>query len=186
MKEIILASESPRRRQLLKEMGYDFSVIKSDYNEVAFTDNPIETVLTFSQKKAQSVFDKVQNNDTVIIGCDTVVYFNGKILGKPKDKNEAKKMLSSLSGNTHEVVSGFTIIIGEKTISDYEITKVVFNNLSEKEIDDYISTGKPLDKAGAYGIQDGFLVKEYFGSYTNIVGFPTEKIDKILKEIQNG
>ena len=186
MKEIILASASPRRRQLLKEMGYSFSVIESNYKEVAFSDNPVETVLTFSRKKAQSVYDTVKHNDTVIIGCDTVVYFNGKILGKPKDREDAINMLSSLSDNTHRVVSGFTVIFGGKTVSDYEITKVVFNPLTIKQIEDYVDTKNPLDKAGAYGIQDGFLVKEYFGSYTNIVGFPTEKIGKVLKEILNG
>ena len=181
--KIILASNSPRRRELLKENGVDFTVIPSDFKEGENDGlTPEEYVEFLAKGKAQAVFEK---NGGVVIGADTVVVLDGKILGKPKDEKEAVSMLSSLSNKTHTVMTGYAVITSGKTVSGVEKTLVTFNELSPELINAYVETGSPLDKAGAYGIQDeALLVKEIVGDYDNVVGLPTFKILQILTEIQ--
>lgn len=182
--KLILASNSPRRKEFLTKYGFEFEVISSPYQERNFTDDPYILTKEFALGKAQSVFDKLDNKDDyLVLGADTVVYFDGKILGKPKDKLDAKKMLTNLSGKSHLVISGFAIVSKNSTVVDADLSYVTFNNLNSQLIDDYVNSGLPLDKAGSYGIQDGFnIVKQVDGSYDNVVGLPTEKILPILKD----
>lgn len=182
--ELILASNSPRRRELLKEYGYDFRVISSDFNESENFRSPVKTVKSFAYGKAKAVFDKLNDKNVVVLGADTIVVFKGEILGKPKSQEHAKDMLSSLSGKTHTVITGFSLISKEKTVVKYVKSRVKFNVLSKQMIDEYVLTGKPMDKAGSYGIQDGFgLVKNYKGSLNNIIGLPIEKMTKIIDKM---
>ena len=183
--EIILASNSPRRKELLKAEGFDFSINVSDYEEKAFTLDPIKTAVAFSIGKAKSVFDSLENkNNALVIGSDTVVFLEGEILGKPKDEAEARQMLKRLSNKTHSVVSGYAIVTAEGIISGYDKTAVTFFDLKDEVIDEYISSGLYKGKAGSYGIQDGYpLVKKFEGSLNNVIGLPTEKLTPILKDI---
>ena len=181
--ELILASNSPRRKQLLSELGVKFSVIVSDFSETNFTNDPIITAETFAIGKAKDVFNNLPNkNDKLVLGADTVVYFDGEILGKPKDHDDAYAMLKKLSDKEHIVVTGFALVGGDFEFVGHDVTFVRFNRLSKEQILDYVKTGLPFGKAGSYGIQDGFnLVKSYIGSLNNVIGLPTEKILKLLK-----
>ena len=182
--KLILASNSPRRKEILEKFGFTFTVIKSDYEEKENISDPQLLVKTFAFNKAKSVFDSLEEKDeAVVLGADTVVVFDGKILGKPKDKKDAENMLKSLSGKTHSVFTGYAVIEKEKTFSGVCETKVTFDDLSDSFITNYVATGSPMDKAGAYGIQDGSLVKDYVGSYYNVIGLPIEDISPILKEL---
>lgn len=185
--KLILASNSPRRKEILSKFGFIFTVIKSDYEEKESFSDAFSLVKTFAEKKAEHVFNALSKKDkktSVVLGADTVVVSDGKILGKPKDKKDAANMLSALSGKTHLVLTGYAIISNGKTLSGVTKTEVVFNNLSDELIKEYIATGSPMDKAGAYGIQDGFpLVKEYYGSIYNVIGLPIEEISPILKKL---
>lgn len=182
--KLILASNSPRRKEILEKFGFTFTVIKSDYEEKENISDPQLLVKTFAFNKAKSVFDSLEEKDeAVVLGADTVVVFDGKILGKPKDTKDAENMLKSLSGKTHSVFTGYAVIEEEKTFSGVCETKVRFNDLSDSFIRGYVATGSPMDKAGAYGIQDGSLVKDYVGSYYNVIGLPIEDISPILKEL---
>ena len=178
---IILASNSPRRKELLAREGIDFTVIPSTYKEPKnFGLSPEKYVEFLAYNKAKSVFDK---NGGIVLGADTVVVLEDKILGKPKDKADAKSMLESLSSKTHKVITGYAIVSKTKTVQRHEVTEVTFKNLTDKVVSDYVNTGSPLDKAGAYGIQDGdFLVEKIDGDYDNVVGLPVYKIKKILTE----
>lgn len=180
--EIILASGSPRRRELLTLAGIEYKVIPSECDE-ALPQNisPEDAVKLLAQRKARNVFNKYP--DSLIIGADTVVALEGKILGKPKDKENAKAMLLSLSGKTHEVYTGVALISKYKREVFSCRSQVTFYPLTEKEIDDYIKTGEPMDKAGAYGIQGkGFiLVKSINGDYNNIVGLPLSETVRKLR-----
>ncbi|MBO7214596.1 MAG: septum formation protein Maf [Clostridia bacterium] len=180
---IILASNSPRRRELLAENGVKFSVVPSSFIEEENSGLPPEKYVEFlALGKAKAVFEKTGG---VVIGADTIVVLNGEILGKPKDENDARAMLKKLSSNSHEVITGYAVITSEKTINSHETTLVTFNNLSDSLIESYVATGSPLDKAGGYGIQDGFpLVSKIEGNYDNVVGLPTAKILQILTELK--
>lgn len=181
--KLILASNSPRRREILKSAGFDFDIIVSDYEEKDVALSPIETAINNALGKAQATFDSLCDKDAVVLSADTVVYFNDCILGKPKNCEHATKMLKSLSNNTHKVVTGYAIITQNGTVSGFSESEVTFNTLSDKDIDEYVKSGKPLDKAGAYGIQDGYnLVKTFKGSLNNVIGLPIEQIAPILKE----
>ena len=180
--KLVLASNSPRRKQLLNSFGFDFEVVGSNYQENASDLTPQEMVKTFALGKAKDVFDSLKGQDVVVLGADTVVSLDDKILGKPKDKQQAIEMLKELSGKIHQVWTGYAIISKDGIYTDAVKTDVVFNQLPISLIVDYVATGKPFDKAGAYGIQDGFdLVKEYNGSYNNVVGLPIEEIAPFLK-----
>ncbi len=175
---IILASQSPRRRELIKKLVSDFMVIPANIDEKALHIPPHDLPSQLSKLKAYSIFSKYPN-DTVL-ACDTVVILDGQLLEKPKDKAEAKEMLKKLSGKKHVVISGYTYINKDKEITRTVKTYVYFNNLSDKLIDEYIATGSPMDKAGAYGIQDKDfdLVNHIEGSLDNVIGLPTEDIKK--------
>ena len=182
--QLILASNSPRRKQILLESGYDFKVIPSDYEEKEIVADPKELVKIYSFNKANSVYQGLTDKrDILVLGSDTIVVLDGKILGKPKDKQHAFSMLKSLSNKTHQVISGYALIGMKFSLVDLEVTKVTFNELSDAEIKEYIEKMNPLDTAGAYGIQDGYpLVKSYEGSYNNIVGLPIESIAPLLNK----
>ncbi|MBQ8433917.1 MAG: septum formation protein Maf [Clostridia bacterium] len=181
--ELILASNSPRRRELLSKLNYAFSVIPSVGEETSTAKLPVDIAKELANRKALEVFKT--HPDAVVIGCDTVVELDGQLLGKPKDVADAKQMLTALSGKTHLVHTGVCIVhkLGVWLFAD--TTEVVFDNLSDKQIDDYIATGSPMDKAGAYGIQDSGFVSHIVGSYDNVVGFPTERVAVILQTIFN-
>lgn len=178
---LILASNSPRRKEILKNHGCDFSVIKSEYKE---TDGktPVETAVNNAVGKAKDVYGGLTDkNEKIVLGADTVVCFNGEILGKPKDAADAVKTLTKLSGNTHEVVTGYAVVTERGVKSGYEVSKVTFNKLSESLIKEYVNSGLSLDKAGSYGIQDGYpIVKSYSGDLENIIGLPFYKIKRLI------
>lgn len=182
--KLILASNSPRRKAFLTEYGFDYQVVSSAFEEKTSLKNPSEIVVDFAFGKAKEVFDRLSDNQVVVLGADTVVCLENKILGKPKTEQQAFEMLESLSNKTHQVYTGYAIVSKDKIIKDFCCTDVTFNSLTKKQIVDYIATGSPMDKAGAYGIQDGRdLVKEIKGSYNNVVGLPIEILQKQLKEI---
>lgn len=173
---IILASQSPRRRELIKKLTNDFTVIPSNVDESLIKTEPHALPGELSKLKAYDIFSKYPN-DTVL-ACDTVVICEGELMGKPKSKEQAKEMLRKLSNKKHEVVSGYTYINKRVEITRCVTTNVYFNALSEETIDAYVESGSPMDKAGAYGIQDKEfeLVSHIEGSYDNVVGLPTEDI----------
>lgn len=185
--KIILASKSPRRIKLLKELGFEFEVHPANINEDIYEKlQPAEYVMKLSYLKANEVARKFQ--DCVVIAADTTVFLNGEYLNKPKNKENAFEILRKLSGQTHQVFTGITIIDNQKNklITDYQKTDVTFRELDDDEINYYIETGSPMDKAGAYGIQDDFgavFVKHINGCYYNIVGLPIELLFRRLKEI---
>ncbi len=185
--ELILASKSPRRKEILEKQGFTFTIIESNFNEVTTLKNPIEICKYFALSKAKEVYKRINNKNALVIGADTIVYLDDEVLGKPKNKKEATKMLKKLSNKTHYVYTGFAIVGKEITINDYDETMVTFNNLSPKLIKEYVETGSPLDKAGAYGIQDDYyLVKTIKGTLNNVIGLPVEKIKKYLYKIEKG
>lgn len=178
MSTIILASQSPRRQQLLAAMGIQFIVQQADIDETPPANcNAYEVPQLLAQKKAEKIAST--QKDAIIIAADTVVIINNSILNKPKDREEAKKMLHLLSGSMHEVVTGVCVYKQEEISVFSVITKVYFKALSEAVIDHYIDTYKPFDKAGAYGIQDwiGIIgIEKIEGDYYNVMGLPTAKL----------
>ncbi len=184
--KLILASQSPRRREILQNLGVDFVCDSTDTDETLIGEySPQDAVCELSKRKARSCLEKHKNEDVVIISADTVVALDGEIIGKPKDKEDALRILSSLSGNVHEVFTGFTICTHRKSFTDFDMTQVFFRTLSDKEILDYIKTGEPMDKAGAYGIQGKacVFVEKISGNYHNVVGFPISKICISLRDL---
>ncbi|WP_455539397.1 Maf family protein [Terrisporobacter sp.] len=183
--EIILASKSPRRREILENTKVRFSIEESQIDEVIkLNESPKETVMRLAYEKALDVANR--NKESLVIGADTIVVINNTILGKPKDDIEAYNMLKLLSGKTHYVITGFALInlSLDKKIIDYKVSQVTFKELSEQSIKDYLQTEESLDKAGAYGIQGygGLLVENIQGDYFNIVGLPISKISDCLKD----
>lgn len=188
MNRIILASASPRRRELLLQIGLQFEVIESACEEKIESSLPEEVVCELSRQKAQDVWERLQDEKAVVIGADTVVAHAGRILGKPKDEAQACLMLRALSGSIHQVYTGVTICYtaggSMQSRTFYEKTEVEFYPMDEKEIRDYVTTGDPLDKAGAYGIQGrcAAYIKEIRGDYNNVVGLPVGRLYQELKE----
>ena len=186
--QYVLASASPRRKELLAELVPEFEIIPSMADENVKKRFPAMLVLTLAERKASEVALRPENEGKIVIGSDTVVAFRGKVLGKPKDEADAFRMLKSLSGKKHAVYTGVCLAYqkdGEyRYICQTEKTRVYFNKLSEGWIKEYIAGGSPMDKAGAYGIQDGGLVKKIKGSYTNVVGFPLELVKKMLNKAE--
>lgn len=179
---IILASQSPRRRELMGLITKDFEVKVSEVDEsLPEGISPREAVMYLSKIKAEPF----KNEQQIVIGADTVVAIDDKILGKPKDKQNAFDMLKMLSGKTHSVFTGVTITKGESTNTFAVETRVTFFELSDQEILDYIATKEPMDKAGAYGIQGygSLLVKEIQGDYFNVVGLPISKLNQELRKV---
>lgn len=196
---IFLASISPRRKELLKRLGIKFRVLVPRLNEISFSPHlfppPLvgggqeggakKYALALAKMKVESVREQVQKG--VIIGMDTIVVLDKKIMGKPKYKKEARAMLSALSGKTHKVITGIYLLClpKRKAISRYEMTKVKFRKLSKMEIERYIKTNEPYDKAGAYAIQGkaGLFIESINGCYFNVVGFPLAKFLELLKKL---
>lgn len=186
---IILASGSPRRKDILTEAGLEFEIIKSDKEEVITKNKPENIVCELSRQKAEDVAKKIEvNNDYMIIAADTVVALDDKILCKPKDREDAYNMISSLSGREHMVYTGVTIIGCKdgkvKSVTFAADTKVSVTNLSQSEIESYIATSEPYDKAGSYAIQGKFakFIDKIDGEYNNVVGFPIAQFYKVIKE----
>lgn len=182
---LILASGSPRRREILQTMGLSYTVDVSDVDETA-CGSPEDMVIELSFRKAKAVSDRYQNS--LVLAADTLVY-GTTVLGKPETPAMAHDMLVSLSGNWHSVYTGLTLIhTGTgRVISKAEMTRVHFVELSEREIDDYLATNEPMDKAGAYGIQGigGMFIDRIEGSYSNVVGLPMATLRNMLKEIMS-
>lgn len=181
---LILASGSPRRIALIRKITDRVTVIPSGAEENVPSGLTAEQVPVFlSRLKAGDVFSS--HPDDTVLGCDTVVIAGGEILGKPKDETDARRMLKLLSGNVHQVVTGVTVLAPDFEESYSVTTEVEFYPLSEEEIGAYVATDEPYDKAGAYAIQGAasVFVKEYRGSYDNVVGFPTEEIRETLKKV---
>lgn len=181
MKRFVVASASPRRRELLSNAGYTFEVIPSDADESLPCGTAADVaVLELAKRKAHSVLKNETN--AVVLGCDTVVSLDGKILGKPKTCDEAERMLHSLSGRAHEVFTGVCITDGEREESFVCETKVEFYPLSDKTVSSYVKTGEPMDKAGAYGIQGlgSVLVKKIDGDYFTVMGLPVNECARAL------
>ncbi len=183
--EWILASGSPRRRELLAELVNEFKVIPSNADENVTASSPQELVTLLAERKASEVALRKENEGKAVIGSDTVVALDGKILGKPEDEEDAFRMLSALSARAHEVYTGVCIARNQggrlELDTRFDCTRVYFNSLSKAWIQAYIDGGSPMDKAGAYGIQDGGLVERIEGSYTNVVGFPVELVSQMIK-----
>lgn len=195
-KSIILASGSPRRKELLSQIGLDFRVVTSNVEETTDKNTPEEMVLELSKKKAEAVACSnaaVQDcaaaafgddDKYVIIGADTIVYADERVLGKPKDRDDAFLMLKRLSGKCHSVFTGVTLISGAERISFFEETKVFVYNMTDDEIWSYIDTGEPMDKAGAYGIQGAFaaFVSGIEGDYNSVVGLPIGRLYQEMRK----
>ena len=189
--EWILASASPRRKELLAELVKDFDVIPSlaDENVTGYA-SPEALVKTLAELKAKEVALRPENAEKWVIGSDTIVAFGDKVLGKPNDEQDAFRMLRMLSGKVHAVYTGVCIarvgLEGYRALVRADKTDVYFEDLSDEWIWAYIRGGSPMDKAGAYGIQDGGLVKKIEGSYTNVVGFPVELVQEMIKDVTGG
>lgn len=187
---IILASGSPRRRELLSQAGYEYTVITSDVNEDTDIRIPKDFVMELAKRKAKDVYRKEKASDKfVVIGADTVVALNNRILGKPYDYDDAYNTLNSLSGQVHHVYTGVAIIYYDgkevHTTSFYECTEVEFYFMTHEEIVWYLSTEEPFDKAGSYGIQGkgSIFVKGIKGDYNNVVGLPLSRLYHELEKI---
>lgn len=187
MKQIILASQSPRRKELLEQLGLEFIVCPSDVEEIVSSADPVEVVRELSRQKAQDIAARMEEknpgHDMVILGADTIVVYEGKILGKPVDRVDAERILQMLQGNTHSVYTGVTLIGKGKSVTFAEETEVTMYPASREEITWYIDTGEPMDKAGAYGIQGlgARFIRMIHGDYNNVVGLPAGKIYQILR-----
>ncbi len=179
--ELILASASPRRREMLTLMGYDFTVKPSQAEENISHCAPGEYVSRLARVKAAAVAE--ENPGCCVLGSDTIVYLDSEILGKPRDEEDAFHILSTLSGRTHTVFTGVAIIAGDNETIFYDKAEVTFKTLEPDEIRDYIATGEPMDKAGAYGIQGPatVLVEKIDGCYFTVIGLPNPKVYDALK-----
>ena len=178
--ELILASQSPRRKELLGLFGLPFTVQVADIDETMdLNKQPFDEVARVSRCKAEAV---ARSADDIVIAADTIVVCEGKVLGKPKDESDAKAMLSLLSGRDHQVMTGMCVLRGEKIITATEVTDIHFRELSTAEIDAYVATGEPMDKAGSYGIQGGaaLFAEKMVGDYYNVMGLPVCRLWKIL------
>lgn len=194
MYRVILASESPRRKEIMEQMGIPFQSMGSSLDEVVEEKEPAAMVQALAATKAKDIASKIAEEkdmaaDSIIIGADTMVFFRENVLGKPKDKADAMRMLQMLSGEEHEVYTGVNIIIRPvqghmESISFAACTKVLMRALTREQIENYVATGEPMDKAGAYAIQGrfGIYISEIHGDYYNIVGFPIAKIHEKLLE----
>lgn len=179
---IILASGSPRRRQLLEQIGLSFTVRSSDVDESVEPGlSPAAMVEQLSLRKGQAVAGSV-GPDSLVLAADTVVALGDTILGKPQDRAQAVSMLTSLSGKTHQVYTGVTLLGGGRRVTEHETTAVTFRSLSREEIVAYVDTGEPMDKAGAYGIQGygALLVERLEGDYFNVMGLPLCRLGRML------
>ncbi len=181
--EMILASQSPRRKELLGLFRIPFTVKVADIDETMDPAKPAyDEVARVSYGKAAAV---QRQKDDVVIAADTIVVCDGRVLGKPKDRAQAAQMLTLLSGRRHQVMTGMTVLRGEKAITSTTVTDIHFRPLSQAEIEDYVATGEPMDKAGAYGIQGGaaLFAEHMVGDYYNVMGLPVCRLSQDLKKI---
>jgi septum formation protein len=179
---LILASSSPRRAELLRAAGFEFTIRIPDINEARLPDeSPRNYALRLSLEKAMAV----AKDEELVLGADTIVIINNEIAGKPADLDDARRMLRALSGRRHEVLTAVTLIRGGSVLSGVESTHVTFSRISEDEIEWYVSTGEPMDKAGAYGIQGNAsrFVERIEGSYSNVVGLPVNLVYRMVKRL---
>lgn len=196
---VVLASASPRRRDLLRQIGLDPEIIPSEVDENTLAERPDEMVMELSRLKASEVADRLFGaqagsgngegpGNTVVIGADTVVSAGGRILGKPRDRREAFRMLKSLQGNRHAVYTGVTLIYGKTVRTFAEETQVMVYPMTDGEIEGYIGCGESMDKAGAYGIQGRFaaFIRGIQGSYTNVMGLPAGRLYQELRAMMRG
>jgi septum formation protein len=181
---VILASRSPRRQQLLRELGLKFDVVIKEYEEIYPENLSGEEIARFvAHEKAASFKDNISDNE-IVIAADTIVWCNNKVLGKPLDHDDATRILKKISGNTHEVITGVSLRSQTKELTFSESAKVTFETMTEEEISYYIDEYKPYDKAGAYGIQEwiGIIACSHIdGSYFNVVGLPVQRLYKELQ-----
>jgi septum formation protein len=187
MKKLILASASPRRKQLLKQIGLEFEILPSDIDEKLNPRlKPLHQVESLSLQKAQATAAMKQAKGAIILAADSMVAIDDEIMGKPKDEKDAKRMLRKLSGRVHSIVTGFTLLdtTTKKTVTRSVEVKVWFKKLSSLEITAYVKKAKPFDKAGAYGIQDlaAIFVEKIDGDYQGAVGLPLHSLAKELKK----
>ena len=188
---LILASASPRRQELLSQAGLNFTAVAANNNEDLLPNEAASAyVQRLAEEKAQAVWNARRSSDTtddplIVLGADTTVVVDGHILGKPTDAADARRMLELLSGRTHAVLTGLAAVTGCKTVRDLEITQVTFNQLNDREIAKYITTGEPLDKAGAYAIQGHAArwIPRIEGCYFNVVGLPIARTVALLAEV---
>lgn len=190
MKKIILGSGSPRRKELLSQIGVPFEVRVSEKEEIYTQTIPKEIVKELALMKAENVASELQAKNTIVIGADTVVVHQDQILGKPKDEQDAFRMIQSLQGDVHQVYTGVAILDfdgnGEKTVISHAVeTRVSVNPMSEEEIWKYVQSKEPMDKAGAYGIQGKFsaFIEKIEGDYFNVVGLPVSYVYQMLKQL---
>ena len=178
---IILASNSPRRHELLKKLCNNFIIEACDVEEIQIADSPIELAIKNAELKAKIIAAKHEND--IVIGADTIVALDKKIFGKPADKNGACEMLRELANKKHEVITGLAIVADKKIFSTAEITEVYFGEMSDEEISEYVATGEPLDKSGSYALQGGAtkFIKKIHGDWTNVVGLPIYKLRQLAK-----
>jgi septum formation protein len=186
--EIVLASSSPRRRDLLAQVGVSFQIVPGEVDETPLAgETPEAHVIRLSLDKVREVAGRLRQSGRWFIGSDTVVVRDGAILGKPADAGDAARMLASLAGRSHQVISGYAVHDRQsgRTISAAVTTKVFFKDLTSREIEGYIATGEPFDKAGAYAIQGigAFMIPRIEGSYTNVVGLPLCAVISALEEL---
>lgn len=182
-RRLILASASPRRREILTEHGFSFEIVPAHVDESVLPgETPPDHVVRVAREKARAVAPRFP--DSIVLGADTIIAFEGRILGKPKDPEDAARMLRDLSGKDHEVLTGFCVRVDlpEREVSEVVAARVRFRDLSTSEIGEYVKSGEPLDKAGAYAIQGGAkrFVESVAGSIANVVGLPIERIEPIL------
>ncbi|MEE0970609.1 MAG: Maf family protein [Clostridia bacterium] len=189
--KFILASKSPRRKEILETIGLDFEIMTSEADESYEKGTaPSDIVMTLSARKAAAVKEKLKAegkdlSDTVIIGADTIVYAAGEVLGKPRSKEDAERMLTMLGGTSHTVISGVTVICGGRSASVFEETVVSFAPMTERDIKWYVESGEPMDKAGAYAVQGiaSMWVDKIEGCYFNVVGLPVSALRKLLQRV---
>ena len=183
--KVILASKSPRRKEILENLGVKFDIIVADADETSDIKDPEELVMTLAERKGRAVREKIRDGgDTLIIASDTLVYADGEFLGKPRDRADAERMIRMLSGNHHRVVSGIYLSYGEREARASASTKVFFDSLTDDEIEAYLNTSEPYDKAGAYAIQGraSAFIKGIEGDYFNVVGLPVNTLYNLLRD----
>lgn len=183
--KLYLASESPRRKELLTQLGFEFEIVKIDCNEIYPLDLPLEKVASYLAELKSKNFRRL-HDDEYLLTADTIVVLDDKILGKPKDKSEAKKMLQNLSDKKHEVYTAICLKSNQETITKTDKATIEFSEISEEEMDYYLDNFHPLDKAGSYGIQEWLgmaKIKKINGSFYTIMGLPTHLVYELLKEL---
>ena len=180
MEEVLLCSASPRRRELLHKLVRSFSVTKSDAEERSRYRRPHLRAMDLARLKGRSVSGEGYD---LIVASDTIVYAKGRYFGKPKDRADAKEMLSALSGVTHSVYTGVYLRYRGEEFLFYDKADVTFRSLTDREIEKYLEEFRPFDKAGSYGVQDGVVVAKYRGSFDTIMGLPTEKLGELLEKM---